>query len=65
MQHEANLSQLGAATEKYHRRACKEAHDGLSSTVDDQRVYVYVNWSMLLQRGLEVTYTLLEGRIIM
>ena len=33
-QHEANLSQLGAATEKYHRRACREAHDGLSSTVD-------------------------------
>ena len=47
------------------RRACKEAHDGLSSTVDGQRVYVYVSWSMLLQRGLEVTCTLLEGTIIM
>ena len=56
---------LGTRQAKWHRRACKEAHDGLSSTVDGQRVYVYVNWSMLLQRGLEVTYTLLEERIIM
>ena len=33
----ATESQLGTATKKYHRRAGREAHDGLSSTVDDQR----------------------------
>ena len=45
---EANLSQLGAATEKYHRRACREAHDGLSSTVDDQRVSTSAHISNIL-----------------
>ena len=29
---------LGTRQAKWHRRACKEAHDGLSSTVDGQRV---------------------------
>ena len=50
------LCQIRYNDEAYdHRRACREANDGLSSTVDDQRVYVYVTWSMLFQRGLEVT----------